>query len=175
MIFAAAIATVLVNPAQQRIQSWSENGSSADLVKLRNELPECARDMRETASLTELLDDLLARIEDGVRTTRVAAMLGGASSSRAGFDRGGAGLVGRRADRIARRHLRGRRPDLSAARAVDPGARRQPLGTILIGPRPDGSVLSKEEQKTLVEVAEPVARAIRNVIKREKRESAWRR
>jgi hypothetical protein len=44
------------------------------------------------------------------------------------------------------------------------------LGYILIGPRPDGSVLSKEEQKTLVEVAEPVARAVRNVIKREKRE-----
>ena len=46
------------------------------------------------------------------------------------------------------------------------------LGYILIGPRPDGSVLSKEEQRTLVEVAEPVSRAIRNVIKREKREQA---
>jgi hypothetical protein len=44
------------------------------------------------------------------------------------------------------------------------------LGYILIGPRPDGSVLSKEEQKTLIEVAEPVSRAVRNVIKREKRE-----
>jgi hypothetical protein len=48
----------------------------------------------------------------------------------------------------------------------------KPLGYILIGPRPDGSVLSKEEQKTLVEISDPVARAIRNVIKREKRETA---
>ena len=44
------------------------------------------------------------------------------------------------------------------------------LGYILIGPRPDGSVLSKDEQKALVDVAEPVTRAVRNVIKREQRE-----
>ena len=172
VIFAAAVATVLVNPAQQRIQRWSENWFQRDLVRLRTELPECARDMRETASLSELLEDVLARIEAGVRTTRVAALIGG-------------------------RVLKARRISVEEveewAAGVDLECRQQiceisdrtfplrvplipahgdtrPLGYILIGPRPDGSVLSKEEQKTLVEVAEPVARAVRNVIKREKRE-----
>jgi hypothetical protein len=47
-----------------------------------------------------------------------------------------------------------------------PGEGEEPLGYILIGPRPDGSVPSKDEQKVLKEVAEPIARAVKNVIKR---------
>ena len=45
-----------------------------------------------------------------------------------------------------------------------------PIGFILVGPRPDGSIPSKDEQKALSGVSEPIARAIRNVIKREARE-----
>jgi hypothetical protein len=45
-----------------------------------------------------------------------------------------------------------------------------PIGVILVGPRPDGSIPSKDEQKALTGVSEPIARAIRNVIKREVRE-----
>jgi hypothetical protein len=40
------------------------------------------------------------------------------------------------------------------------------LGFILVGPRPDGSLPSRDEQKALKEVAEPIARAVKNVIKR---------
>ena len=42
---------------------------------------------------------------------------------------------------------------------------------MLVGPRPDGSVASRDEQNALAEVSEEVARAIRTVIKREARES----
>jgi hypothetical protein len=44
------------------------------------------------------------------------------------------------------------------------------MGYILVGPRPDGSIPSREEQKALSAVSEPIARAIRTVIKREERE-----
>ena len=71
------MATVLINPVQERIQRWSEKWFQRNLVKLRTDLPECARDMRETASLSELLEDVLQRIEAGVRTTRVAAVVNG--------------------------------------------------------------------------------------------------
>ncbi len=174
VIFAAATATILVNPAQQRIQSWSENWFQRDLVKLRTELPECARDMRETASLTELLDDLLLRVEDGVRTTRVAAMLNGRIVRSRGIDLQEAQAWA--ADEPTERSTRicevADKTFPLRVPLIPAHGDGKPLGYILIGPRPDGSILSKEEQNTLVEVADPVARAIRNVIKREKRESA---
>jgi hypothetical protein len=44
------------------------------------------------------------------------------------------------------------------------------LGWLLIGPRPDGTSLSKDEREILEEVADPIARAIRIVIKREREE-----
>jgi hypothetical protein len=46
----------------------------------------------------------------------------------------------------------------------------EPIGYLLVGPRPDGSIPSRDEQKALKEVSESIARAIRNVIKREARE-----
>jgi predicted short-subunit dehydrogenase-like oxidoreductase (DUF2520 family) len=45
-----------------------------------------------------------------------------------------------------------------------------PLGFIVVGPRPDGSIPSKDEQRALAGVSEPVARGVRNVIKRQARE-----
>ena len=46
----------------------------------------------------------------------------------------------------------------------------EPIGYILVGPRPDGSIPSREEQKSLSGVSETIARAIRTVIKCEHRE-----
>jgi hypothetical protein len=45
------------------------------------------------------------------------------------------------------------------------------MGYLLVGPRPDGSIPSKEEQKSLAGLSETIARAIRTVIKREQRET----
>ncbi|MEO8547584.1 MAG: hypothetical protein ABI422_04380 [Sphingomicrobium sp.] len=172
VVFAAAIATVLINPVQSRIQSWSENWFQRDLVKLRTDLPECARDMRETASLSELLEDVLARIEAGVRTIRLAALIDGKVLIARGVsvedvEAWSAGTALECTDGIC--EIADRTFPLRVPLTPAHGDTRT-LGYILIGPRPDGSVLSKEEQRTLVEVAEPVSRAIRNVIKREQRE-----
>src|SRR5207237_5999178 len=46
----------------------------------------------------------------------------------------------------------------------------EPIGYLLVGPRPDGSIPSRDEQKALAEVQESIARAVRTVIKREVRE-----
>jgi hypothetical protein len=46
------------------------------------------------------------------------------------------------------------------------------IGWLLIGPRPDGSLLSKDEQGALVDVAGPITRAVRIVSRREIRERA---
>jgi hypothetical protein len=77
VVIAAAIATVLINPIQERIQRWSENRFQRNLVLLRDDLPDCVRDMRETASLVEMIDEVLARVERGVRAVRGAAIVNG--------------------------------------------------------------------------------------------------
>jgi hypothetical protein len=44
------------------------------------------------------------------------------------------------------------------------------IGWLLVGPRPDGSILSKDEQRALVEVSDPITMAIRIASGREQRE-----
>jgi hypothetical protein len=77
VIFAAALSTVLVNPIQERVQRWSEKRFQRNLFLLRDDLPEVARDMRETASLGEMLEEILARVDRGVRAVRSAAIVNG--------------------------------------------------------------------------------------------------
>jgi hypothetical protein len=71
-IVAAAMATLLASPAYGFIQRWTERVFHGNLLKLRRELPENVRDLREVASLPELLGDVLQRVGAGVRTVRGA-------------------------------------------------------------------------------------------------------
>jgi hypothetical protein len=174
VLFGVALLAVVLNPLQDYLQRWSENKFRRHLVLLRDDLPDCVRDMRETASLLEMLDEILARIERGTRSVRSAAIVHG-------------------------RVLRTRdvsEPQVEAWRETrrgqeftrdlcDPSDRlfplrlplvpssddESPVGYILVGPRPDGSIASRDEQKVLAGVSESVARAIRTVIKREAREA----
>jgi hypothetical protein len=173
VIIAAVLATVLVNPIQERITRWSEKKFQKNLFLLRDDLPECVRDMRETASLSEMLDDILRRIEGGVRAIRGAAIIDGRV------------MRTRHADMAdVEAWLTSERGLTCAEDSCDSGDKlfpirvplvpssddEAPIGFILVGPRPDGSIPSKDEQKALTGVSEPIARAIRNVIKRELRE-----
>jgi hypothetical protein len=168
VVFAAALATVLINPIQERIQRWSENRFQRNLVLLRDELPDSVRDLRETASLGELVDEVLARIIKGVRTTHVAAII----------DQGVFRTRGISKEKVEA--WQEETPSWNCGEDVCessdklfpiriplvPGEEEETLGFILVGPRPDGSVVSKDEQKALKDVAESIARAVRNVIKR---------
>jgi hypothetical protein len=175
VVIAAAIATVFINPIQERIQRWSENRFQKNLVLLRDDLPERVRDMRETASLGEMLDEILERIERGVRSVRGAAVIHGEVMRTREVD----------ADVVERWRATRQGSDY-AADICEPDDRlfpirlplvptsetEKPIGFILVGPRPDGSIPSRDEQKALAEVSESIARGIRTVIKREERERA---
>ena len=172
IIFAAALSTVLVNPIQERVQRWSEQKFQKNLFLLRDDLPEIIRDMRETASLQELLEEVLNRIEMGVRAVRSVAIVGGRvlmtrdvtvqevedwRSLNQGFSKD----LCEASDRLF---------PLRVPLIPSSDRDEEPMGYILVGPRPDGSIPSKEEQKALAGVSEAIARAIRTVIKREDRE-----
>ena len=175
VIMAAALSTVLVNPIQERIQSWSERRFQKNLVLLRDDLPECVRDMRETASLGEMVDEILARVDRGVRAVRSAVIVSGRvlrardistedinSWRRSGFAEDYASDICEPKDKLFPIRVP----------LVPSSDDEAPLGFLLVGPRPDGSIPSRDEQKALAGVSEDIARAIRTVVKRESREAA---
>jgi hypothetical protein len=173
IIFAAALSTVLVNPIQDRVQRWSEKRFQRNLFLLRDDLPEVVRDMRETASLGEMLDETLARIDRGVNAVRSAAIVNGVVLRTRGLSVEEAEAW--RTSRFAQDY----RSDVCEPTdklfpiripLVPSSDREEPIGYLLVGPRPDGSIPSRDEQKALREVQESIARAIRTVIKREARE-----
>jgi hypothetical protein len=172
-IVAAAMATLLASPAHGHIQRWTERVFHGNLLKLRRELPETMRDLREVASLPELLDDVLARVKAGVRTVRAAIVVGGEIHGVFGATREDAHtwLAGFAAvpqpEKIA---CDPNDPVFPVRAALCTLQKSECLGWLLIGPRPDGTQVSGDEREALVEVADPVARAIHIVGKRERQE-----
>ena len=172
-IFAAAVATVLVNPAQERIQRWSEQRFQRNLVKLREELPDCLRELRESATMLELLEETLHRIESGVRTTRLAVLIDNAVAATRG-------IAAEAVEHWSREFDSDACSDAVCSAGDQTFPIRVPLrskaadgklaGWLLVGPRPDGSLLSKDEQRALVDIAAPLTRAVRVVARREQRE-----
>jgi hypothetical protein len=173
VVIAAALATVLVNPIQERIHRWSEKKFQKNLFLLRDDLPELVRDMRETASLREMVDAILEQVDQGVRAVRSAMIVNGNVLRVRGLtlEEAEAWRSSKFADDYA--------SDICEASdkifpirvpLVPSSGDEAPVGFLLVGPRPDGSVPSRDEQKALAGVSEPIGRAIRTVIKREAHE-----
>ena len=174
IIFAAALATIMVNPIQERVQRWSEKRFQKHLFLLRNDLPQSVRDLRETASLDEMVGEILAQVDRGVRAVRSAMIVNGCVLTVRGMTAATRSRTGepRSSRRTTRATSAKRRIAIFPIRVplVPSSDQEEPIGYLLVGPRPDGSIASRDEQKALAEVSEEIARAIRTVIKREARE-----
>jgi hypothetical protein len=174
VIIAAALSTVLVNPVQERIQKWSEQRFQKNLVLLRDDLPDCVRDMRETASLGEMVDEILERVDRGVRAIRSAVIVGGRVLRTR--DISGEEVETWKKSKLAedyKEDICEPSDKLFPIRVplVPSSDKEPPIGFLLVGTRPDGSIPSRDEQKALAGVSEDIARAIRTVVKREAREA----
>ena len=173
-IIGAAISTIVVQPAYERVQRWTEGRLHRDLVALRTGLPECLRDLWHVASLRELVAEVLARIEKGVRPTRTAVLVGGELVETHGpapaevMD----WCESHRLDPTAELDFdsKGGLFPIRLPLKAEEGA--EPIGWILVGPRPDRSCLSTAERDALVDITGPTARALRLVLAREARERA---
>jgi hypothetical protein len=145
----AGLAVVLITPMHRRIQDWAERRFQKALLHLKRDLPDCVGDLRETAGMEEMLGEVLARVETGTRAVRSAVTIEG--------------------ERVA---ARGGDGDFPLAVPLRIGHQQAEIGTLLVGPRPDGSLPGKDEREALAEIADPVARAVRIVAMREEREAA---
>jgi hypothetical protein len=173
VVIAAALATVLVNPIQDRIHRWSEKKFQKNLFLLRDDLPELVRDMRETASLREMVDAILEQVDLGVRAVRSAMIVNGKvlRVRGLGMEQAEAWRSSKLADDYTSDICEPSDKIFPIRVPLVPSSGDEaPIGFLLVGPRPDGSVPSRDEQKALAGVAEPIARAIRTVIKREAHE-----
>jgi hypothetical protein len=176
----AAVAAAVVVPLHNRVHRWAERRFQKPLLRLREGLPECVGDLRESASLDELVRAVMVRIEAGVRSTRQAVLLRerGKWSIAATrhvspkrvreWQRGWAAAPGDRtldcdrSDPLLPMHVR---------LCIETGDEPQTIGWLLLGPRPDGSFFGRDEREALAHVAGPVARAIHIAQLRERRES----
>lgn len=170
-IIGAGLAVTLITPLHGRVHAWAERRFQKGLLHLRRDLPLCVGDLRETASLDELLAEIVERIARGVRAGRVAVLLDGKVAAGLGLEAGAAAIPDLpdgpsemsvdREDRCFPLRI----PLRSGHRADD-----APVGWLLLGPRPDGSLYGKDELDALREIEDPVARAVRIVQLREARE-----
>ena len=144
----AGLAVVLITPMHDRIHRWAERRFQKALLHLRRDLPDCVGDLRETASLGELLDEVLARVEAGTRAVRSEIRIDGKTAA-----------------------SRGAEGDFRFSVPLTIAHQQADVGTLLVGPRPDGSAPGKDERQALTEVADPIARAIRIVRTREAEKS----
>ncbi len=173
-IFAAALATVAVTPLYHKIQTWSEKKFQRNLYLLRDDLPECVRDLRETASLGDLVQEVLLRIEHGVRAVRSAAIVNGKvlNTHNVTAEEVERWRESPEGANIAEQDCESADKLFPVRVSLVPSSDNEaPIGFILVGPRPDGSIIGKDEQKALAGVSESIARAIRNVIRREEQEA----
>nr|MDQ4086618.1 hypothetical protein [Pseudomonadota bacterium] len=73
----AAVAVLLFVPLNNRTQAWAERRFQKGVLQLRRDLPDCVGDLRETASLDELLGEILARTRAGARSVAAAIEIDG--------------------------------------------------------------------------------------------------
>ena len=112
--------------------------------------------MRETASLGEMLDEILARVDRGVRAVRSAAIVNGCVLRARGLSIDE--VEAWRSTTFAQDY----KSDICEPSdklfpirvpLIPSSDDEEPIGYLLVGPRPDGSIPSRDEQKALEEVS----------------------
>jgi hypothetical protein len=149
----AGLAVVLITPLHGRIQAWAERRFQRQLDVLRRDLPDAVGDLRETATLAELIAEVRRRVERGVHAVGSEIVLVGEREQAAAEGAGTASAY-------------------PLAIPLHAGGEAPPIATLLVGPRPDGTPPGRDEGEALRDVAGPIARAIEVVRRRAAREAA---
>lgn len=142
---AAAVAAVLLNPLHGRINKWAEYRFQRDLVELKEDLARVLADRTASATPAELGAAILPRICAGVHSDWAALVVEHKAMATHGI------AVGT-AEAWVRGHQQADdRPTALTTLDLDcPYSGR--AGRILLGPRPDGSALGRDDLQALEDV-----------------------
>lgn len=165
----AAVAAICIAPLHKRLDLFAERWFQSDLTKLRHDYPHLVADLRETMSPREIAETTLGQVVPTVRAQRGAVVMDGEMLAEWDVSAGNlsawltghpqvAGLEQDKADPLFPTRL------LLGA----PGHGN--IGLLLLGPRPDGSPMGKDEREALSAIADPVARALTIAHRRQQHE-----
>ena len=141
---AAALAAVMLAPLNERISKWAEHRFQRDLVHLKLELPELLAETPVDWSPRQIGETVLPRICDAVHATSAAILLKDQLIASYGIQRND---VGRTADGFP----------LDLPLRCPFGGQQ---GSLLVGPRPDGTSYGKEEVKSLQAILPDLRRTL---------------
>ena len=152
----AAFAAVTIGPLHHRVSHWSEHLLRRDLVHLRQDLPPLLLEAAETEGTEAVARLLIESVAHGLHVTcaalvdgqHVLAAHGVASATVAAWREGAAAAMQRVDERDPLFPVR-----LPLARRAD--------RWLLVGARPDGTLVGKDERQLLDDLARPIADALR--------------
>lgn len=139
---AAAVAAAMIAPLHGWVEKWAERRFQPALAAFRQDMPDLLADLRESASLESLGETVLARIERATRASHGALLIGNAP------------VAMRHADKVTDDESRLHEVPLELDGA---GC----IGRLVLGPRPDGTRLGRDEREAVEAIGRPLARAIR--------------
>ena len=141
---AAALAAVMLAPLNERISTWAEHRFQRDLVHLKRELPHLLAETPVNWSPRQIGEAVLPRICGAVHATSAAIVL--------------------KDQLIASHHVQAMEVDRTADQFPLDLPLRCPFGgqqgSLLVGPRPDGTSYGKEEVKSLEAILPGLRRAL---------------
>jgi hypothetical protein len=164
----AIAATVVFHPLHQRVEKWTEKRFQKSLIEVREDLPELMRDTRDSTTLDEFLQDVLARLVESLHATRAAVILEREVRQTVGISSADAlrwfvayqPKADKKAlDCVPEDHTFPLRLEIETSAGA--------FGWLLIGPRPDGSIAGHDEQEALEKIATTLGRSVRIVLTRE--------
>ena len=168
----AILATMLIQPLHERVQRWAERHFHKNLLELKHGLPEAMRDLRDVASLQDFVDEVLSRVSRGVHARRVAFVMGREVKQQIGVSRAEvlrwlAAFKPPAEDTVERMDCNLEDTLFPLRVRVEDGSGND-FGWLLVGPRPDGSIASKDEREAIGDIIVPLARSLRIVLNRER-------
>lgn len=164
----AVVAAVFIEPVNRKTHEWVERRFHKALLEIRETIPELMRDTRDSSNLNEFVESVLSRLIAGVLSVRGAVVLEGevkqtvgmaAADVEAWYAKHNPQFDKNVLDCVPEDHLFPLRLEIETS--------AEPLGWLLIGPRPDGSIPGGDEQEALEKIAHTLGRSINIVMSRE--------
>jgi len=168
----AAMAAVAIAPMHVRIHRWAERRFQKALHRLRHGLPLLVGDLRETSGLEQIAGATLDSLIEGVCASRAALIAGDLTIDAREIAAGDVTQWWRQWTPAVHDGIDWDRSDpLFPVRVPLEAEGHGRVGWLLLGARPDGSLFGKAERNAIEEIAEPVARAVQVVMRRQEREA----
>lgn len=167
----AAVAALMIVPLHRRLDHWAERKFQTDLTKLRDNYPLLIADLRETTAPKGIATHTLDAVMPSLRAARGVLVTGKVPLAMRGLTRAefNAWRLVEASLETPGLHTNADDALLPTRLSLEaPGHGR--IGWLLLGPRPDGSTIGKDEREALLAIADPLARALQVSATRESRE-----